>query len=453
MGRIIGSRGLAVTLACAWLLGCEEQCPKVSVCDLREHGCQRTTMKAVACLRGGSGDEDLPPVSVISEQDLIERVSSYDDEDPQARAEALARYALWNRGLALFQLGPAEYDVADVIADSAAETAAAYFPEDGDIVIIDRGEPLADEGAIEVFAHEIVHALQDRELDLTSYGQDATTSFDSDLAIEALIEGEAVHYQILAAVELAGRTPGELDWEGLYGDFRTDTLLDAEADEAPVALAGIRFPYAFGGAFVTQRWLARGRVGIDALFEDPPRTTSEVMFGSSAQLLEDARDALHDRAVPELPAAFVEQEATALGSWIARIYAARAGVAESLRLEPARELGADAFSVHYDEASDSVLAAWRARMLDGAQAASWPDPGDAALVVQLDDSRREATQLAAEGELPADAEQLAWRAPTEPEPDPGEAAAAASVEVALAGVARERFRACAVRRAPLWWRP
>jgi hypothetical protein len=441
---------LPVAIVCAVLGGCEETCPKVAVCDIRERDCQRGTMKAVACLRGGSAD-DLPPVSVISEQELIERVRAYGDDDPEARDESEARYALWTRALSLFALAPDGYDVDDAVADSAAETAAAYFPHEGDIVIVDRGESLADGGVIEVFAHEIVHALQDRELDLLEYGQTDDVTFDSNLALDALIEGEAVHYQILAAVQLANRSPDDLDWEGLYRSFRSDVLIDADADEAPVALAGMRFPYAFGGGFVSQHWLARGRSGIDALFEHPPRTTSEVMFGRSARLLGDARDTLASRSVPELEAAFEEQTSTALGAWIARMYAARAGLRVNDLIEPAEQLGADSFSVHYDPGADTVLAAWRARMLDGASPETWPEPARDTIVEEVDHQRGEATQLASEGRTPVGGlAMLTWRAPTEPEEDDEEEAEAAAGPIAAPFSAA--VVACPGGRVRLRWR-
>ena len=421
------------------------------MCDLLERGCQRSTMKAVACLRGGDGDH-LPEVSVVSEQEFIERVSSYAGDDPDERAQAEADYALWNRGLALFELAPADYDVDDLIADGAAETAAAYFPDQGDIVILDRGEPLRDAGAVEVFAHEVVHALQDQELDLATFGDSDDASFDSDLALDAIIEGEAVHYQILAAVDLAGRSVDDLDWDLLYDTFRAESLLEAEEDEAPVALADLRFPYAFGGALVTDRWRARRRAGIDALFEDPPRTTSEVMFERDALQLEDARAALALHAVPELPAPFEEQTATALGAWIARMYAVRANAGANGRVDAAQRLAADVFSVHHDAQSDTVLAAWRARMVEGTTAETWPQPNDPAVVVQRDEARREAILLAADAALPAGSEELAWRAPTDPEPSDDEAAAAAAGVMPSGTPRRAPFRACAVHPVPLMWR-
>jgi hypothetical protein len=425
------------------LTACDEDCPRVRRCDIRERGCQREVMGAVACMRGGSTG-DLPRVSVISEARFLERIRSYGSDDPEALAEAEAGYTRWNRAFALFDLAPAGYAAEDAIADTAGQTAAAYFPGERDIVIIDRGESLADDGAVEIFAHEVVHALQDRELDLWAYQSQWATSFDASLALDAVIEGEAVHYQILAALQLEGRSTGELQWDRLYGAWRADTLREAETDEAPIAFADIRFPYAFGGDLVSGRWLARGRAGIDALFDDPPRTTSEVLFGSDAGALAGARDTLRERSVPVLPAPYVDRGATALGAWIARMYAVRAGVPRELRDEAARELAADAFSVHHDEASDTLIAAWRVRMLEGSSALYWPGaPGPT--VHRMDDLvAGEAALIAAEAVLPEDAGLLAWRAPSRPDESDQQMSAAVVRWHSLR--ARIAHRACAARR-------
>jgi hypothetical protein len=133
------------------------------------------------------------------------------------------------------------------------------------------------------------------------------------------------------------------------------------------------------------------------------------------------------------------------------MYAGRAGLAESRRVEAARQLGADAFSVHHDTESDTVLAAWRARMLEGAVAEAWPEPLGPAVEVLRDEALRETSLLAAEQTLPAAAGELAWRAPTEPDANDGDEAAAA---VGLAKLRRSLspHRACPVRPAALVYR-
>ena len=436
---------MAALIAVLFGAGCDG-CPKVSRCDVRKRDCQHEVMEAVACLRGGGSDE-LPKVSVISEEEFIEILAAFVAEDPEAQAEAEAAYRLWNRGLSLFALAPADYEVADALADSAGETAAAYLHDTREIVIIDRGGSLDTNGAVELFAHEIVHALQDQELDLDVYSERFATDFDSSLALDAIVEGEAVHYQILAAIELAGRGPNELDWEGFYTDWRSETLRDAETDEAPVALADMRFPYAFGGGFVGQHWLARGRAGIDALFEDPPRTTSEVMFGTSRAELEAEQALLHEHAVPALPEAFVEHTETALGAWIARMYAARANLDVGARLDTSRALAADAFSVHHDEQSDLLVAAWRTRFLEDSLSRTWPGIDGMRYLARTEDASREFILMAGDPQLPADADALAWRAPAEEEPAEDEASALASAWRAARALGRAR--ACPAGR-PAW---
>jgi hypothetical protein len=428
------------------LAACDSDCPRAERCDIRDRDCQRAIMSAVVCLRGGD-DERLPKVSVISEDEFVERVAAYRSDDPDAHAEREASYALWSRALALFDLARTDYDMDDALADSASMTAAAYFPDDGEIVIVARGGSLASDAVIGVFAHEVVHALQDRDLDLISYQRRWRTSYDAALALDAIIEGEAVHYQILATAQLTGRELDDLRWEHLYRQWRAAALVEAEQDDAPVTLAYMRFPYAFGGGFVTQHWLARGRAGIDSLFENPPRTTSEVLFGTGASTLETERAALYARAVPELPEPFADQGATALGAWIARIYAARADVPVGLRLDPARGLGADLFSVHHDAARDEVVAAWRARMIEGAAPQHWPGLAHATRSRFIDLLQREASLLAAETELPGEPDRLAWRAPAYGGEDSDPAAAAVG---SWFEHGRGFHRACAVARAATW---
>jgi hypothetical protein len=418
----------------------DEDCLRLTRCNVRERDCQRSVMKAVACMRGG-GDGELPAVRVLSEAEFIERGSSDASDDEASRAEREARYALWTRGLSLFDLAPDAYAIDDAIAESAAVTGAAYFHETREIVIIDRGTPLSDVGAVEMLAHEVVHALQDQELDLTAYEERWATSFDASLALHAVIEGEAVHYQLLAAVELAERDPSELDWEHLYTDWRSETLLEAEADAAPVALAHMRFPYAFGGGFVTQHWLARGRGGIDALLDDPPRTSSQVMFGSDPSVLAAERETLSQHAVPALAEQFTQTTATELGAWIMRMFAARTIPEVGPRLRPARELAADVFSVQHDPSSDALVAAWRSRTIE-ASALSLPALERDGVIRQLDMTHREVYAIAGDPELPQDAAMFAWRA-AESDAEPEMQTASAAWQL-IPGPSH--YRACAQRR-------
>jgi hypothetical protein len=303
-------------------------------------------MMAVACMRGG--DAKLPAVFVVDRAELAAKLAEQDDAESDEAAAAA--YALWTRGLALFGLAPADYDRERARADVLAQTAAVYLPESKEVWVVHEAQASEAEG-VEVLAHELVHVLQDRELDLSSYEDSEGGGFDAALARRALIEGEALHYQVLAAVALAGRSSGDLDWMRFYDGFRGRELLDAEKDEAPVTMARARFPYAFGGGFVSQHWLASGRAGIDALFDDPPASSREIMFGPTAydMALEVARDQLVARGVPQLPPSYETQHGDELGAWVTRAFAGRTALETFRRLDAPRVLAADLFSVHHDQ--------------------------------------------------------------------------------------------------------
>ncbi len=393
------------TLLAAVLSACSNgaNCPTLSACDIREQACQRAVMAAVSCMRGGQAK--LPPVKVVSEDALLAKLQANNAFDEDTRAA----YARWSRGLALFRLAPPDYQIDQSLADSVADIAAVYLNQEKRILVVDHGERLDDETAVETLAHEIVHALQDADYGLERFQQKWGTSYDASLAVDSVIEGEAVLYQALVDIQLAGLSPDDVDWEAYFAQWRSDTLDEAEKDAAPVARGDERFPYAFGGGFVTQYWLARGRAGVDALFDKPPLTTREIMFGPAPDAAKK-HAALHERAEPSLPGGFEDVAATALGAWIGRIYAARMNVSVGARLGTASALAADVFSVQVDPSSDTVVAAWRASIVDGISPAVWPGRDRDAIEAAFDPGLGEAYLVASEAALPVPLGELAWRA-------------------------------------------
>lgn len=212
--------GAAFALAAvglAGLHGCaaEQESP---ICDIRRSQCQKQVLGMVMALRGGS--TSAPKVTVIREDELLARMEVRGEElsEEQAAARKLA-YARWNRGLALFRLAPADYDIEQADADWAAEVGAVYFAETKEIVIVDRGEPLDDAGAVGLLAHEFVHALQDAEHDFASFGDEYPHTFDSSLALSGIIEGEAVMYQLLLLAQLRGLDTQKLNWERYFQEY------------------------------------------------------------------------------------------------------------------------------------------------------------------------------------------------------------------------------------------
>jgi hypothetical protein len=222
-------------------------------------------------------------------------------------------------------------------------------------------------------------------------------------------------------------------------------LRDAEDSDTPVAQASMHFSYAFGASFVVQHWLDGGCARIQRLFEAPPRTTREVLFGASEVDLDAEAEALSERAVPALDAPFESADATSLGAWITRVFAGKQRLSVSRRLDAARALTADEFSVHYNPEADQVVAAWRVRAESTAATSSWPGLKSQLFHSVRDSDQPEVAMLGAE-DAALDLASLAWQAPAPSEDE-------AEGEAASLGVARPwklpdmgRMLACHRRR-------
>lgn len=416
-------------LACTALLGCEEtvtQAPNpcdAMTCDVLEKDCQKEVMRILRCLRGGD-EEVMPDVRVISEDEYVDIVRG----DEPTEEERLG-YERFSRGMALLDLAPEMEDADQTIEEYAAEIAAAYITEEKSVLLIDRGEPLDSEGAVATFAHEMVHALQDEEIGLEEFYNDARPSLDGTLATRALIEGEATHYDLLVYAALQGVHPALIDLGGYYTDYQLDMLLNGYMDEAPLALSFVRFPYAFGGDYVSDAWTVSGQPGIERLFENPPKSTADVI--TFTQLNEDSEEDV---------AAFREESKLALlegwelvaydelGSFVIDNFLHRMKASDDVALDVnALRVWADGVTVLYNEEADQIAVSWRMHfeeegVLDAdvigelrdaldAPDEDAPEAGDDVKArVYADD--RDAYIFVSDGPLPAEwlGEDVAWEA-------------------------------------------
>lgn len=416
--------------ACGTLAGCAEEVVTppnpcgAKTCDILEPDCQEEVLKVLRCFRGG--DEDvMPDVEVISEDEYIELVKG---EEPTEEMEQA--YERFSRAMRLFKLAPEMRDQDATVEEYASEIAAAYLADTQSVVIIDRGDPLDSQSAVATLAHELVHALQDREIGFEDfYESSVRPSLDGTLAARALIEGEATHYDLLVFAALGGAGPQAINWGGYYTSYQVEMLLNGYKDEAPLALSFIRFPYAFGGDFVTDTWFWHGQRGIEALFEDPPRSTADVI---TLSILDE--DGQADVAEFREHSKLVELDGyelvayDELGSFVIDGFLHRMKVSDDVALDVrALFVRADGLTVLYDEAADQVAVAWRIhfeedRVLDsavisalreavGAPDEDEPEPGDDVQArVYADES--DVYIIASDGPLPAAwlGEDVMWEA-------------------------------------------
>lgn len=358
----------------------------------------------LTCIRPSTGNR--PAVELVSETEFTERVRS--DANEGVDESDLAREIEWNRGLALFGLAPEQYDRDEQLRAHTADVTAAYFRKGRRVLVIDRGEPTDDRNAVTTLVHEFVHALQDSELDLDRYTRHWGKTYDSALAITGLTEGEAVHYMLLASIDERGLGVDDVDWKRFYDDWRVEELQKADVDPAPVDNARMRFPYAFGGGFMTQHWLIGGRQAIERLFEKPPRSTHEILFGPTeddlAPFVRDARG----RGLPALGPAFELQDFATLGSWLARIYARRIPLPAMMQWQLSQALAGDVFTVQRNTDNGQTVATWHLAAVPGLDLKLW-SPGNLTFVSTWNiDQAREWYAVATRPGIPAAPETLEW---------------------------------------------
>jgi hypothetical protein len=237
----------------------------------------------MACLRGDDARAvAIPPVQLLDEAGAIALVASTvagleeapDDEGFFGQVRGLELLGLLDAGLI-----DSETDLVDVGIESIL---AFYLVPTKEIVIIDRGEPLNNVDAVGVLGHEFVHALQDGEHDLLSFGDELNITSDASLAVSSVVEGEATLYQLLMMSAYAGVAPHRINYDALF-DFVIDNADEsAVVAGSPLVTASSIFPYTYGAQYMSESWRRGGDAALDALYSNPPTSTHEIMFGVNA---------------------------------------------------------------------------------------------------------------------------------------------------------------------------
>jgi hypothetical protein len=227
----------------------------------------------LAALKGMAAPGAPPQVIMRSREEtrrFIEQELDRRYAGPRVEAE--------RKGMAAWGLIPADYDLRRLFLDLLEEQVAAYYDPRARVMAIGSWlRPEQQEGAL---LHEMVHALQDREVPLATYLAVEPGKGDQLLARQALIEGEAVALSLDLLLRAQGLDFGSIPVPDL-GSVRARI---AAASAGPTINAAPRFlrdllifPYVDGLHFVhqvrrRQPWSAMG-----ALYRDPPRSTSQIL--------------------------------------------------------------------------------------------------------------------------------------------------------------------------------
>jgi len=205
-----------------------------------------------------------------------------------ARDTTPAELELEAREGELAGLYPPNTDLArDNLTMLKSQLAGFYDPRRKDMVIIERpvsANPAVNPRLIEyalklrtagVLSHELTHALQDQHFDIQAEQKAALGNADRELALHALIEGDATLSGFCSVV-------------GRADDSTIGYFLDNSADASVIFLGSAKglgvqmrklliFPYLDGARFVAQAYHRGGWAAVDAIYRNPPRSSRQIL--------------------------------------------------------------------------------------------------------------------------------------------------------------------------------
>ncbi len=353
--RVFAPLGLLV----AFTSGCAEDvrdpCSH-SLCSIDSEACVQQVAETVACQLDLS-EATIPEVRMLTAAQVV---AEFDTQPPTA--EQIANITHYYRGEGLFGLMPSDYEYESPSANYVDWAIAFYSSDTKDVVIITDNVGEDIERAYIVLAHEMVHVHQDAHRDLEAMFDTHSTTFDRALGLRAAIEGEAELYESLAAVELLGYTPEDVDWFGYFEDYQSFAFEQAANSEEPSLDALAYFPYAFGGEMVHRAWTSDGHPGIDGLMAMPPDSVQQVMAGYDAwpEAGRNRDDRLDPHAAPIVPERYRYLGGGHQSIWLLNAMLQRtAGYAGQWAGSELRQISADYLSIFRDEESGELVGLWR----------------------------------------------------------------------------------------------
>ena len=418
---------LALAL-CAATACAGDDCPTLRECDIRERSCQSRTARVAACLRGG--DPAAPAVDVVDKDAFVEEQVQSAREAGESPEERDVR-----RGLALLALMPWTDDTGELTREHWTNVAAFYAPDTGGITILDDGSALDDPGAVILLLHEMIHALQGPELDAAYYEQHAGT-FDKELALSALIEGEATLYMDLGKLQGYDVDVEDVDWGSVFETFKRGAWKRERSTDANFTSASSNFSYAFGGAYLNQAYREGGNGAVRAAFALPASSSREIMAGYAVARGVPFRAEPNEVGLPVVPENFERIATFHLGTWLAEVFIdAWSGPDRAFDDYVDSGFSGDVLNIFRGPASDDVTSVWRLRFEQPTQAEAFVsrllarqwlkafvEDRDVIVVASTDDR---VTETLIEG--------LTWsRAPERDELPPAMTAARGAVRIACA---------------------
>ena len=157
-----------------------------------------------------------------------------------------------------------ETDAVDAAEGLYGGSVGGYYEPEADEIVLVSDSPETPEVNEAILGHELVHALQDQHFDLGSYDRE---TIDRDNAVNGLVEGDATR------VETRYANRCETEWTCLQPA--------GGAEQPPDPNWGLYLtiyqPYDDGPDYVEYLYERNGWDAVDAAYDDPPASSSEVI--------------------------------------------------------------------------------------------------------------------------------------------------------------------------------
>ena len=225
----------------------------------------------LAAIKGVASPGAPPPILVKSRDETRRFIQQEID-----RHYAPARLEAERKGMVAWGLIPPDYDLRRLFVDLMEEQIAAYYDPVSKVMVV--GDWLPAEHQQAALMHELVHALQDREVPLDTFLGPRTGQGDQLLARQALIEGEAVALMLAMLLKAQGLDFNALPDLSAVRSAVTAGTVGPAINAAPKFLRDLLiFPYVDGLDFVFQWNKRQPWSAMPTLYRDPPRSSAQIL--------------------------------------------------------------------------------------------------------------------------------------------------------------------------------
>lgn len=276
---------------------------------------------------------------------------------------------------------PPDFDLRARMIDFLSEQIGGYYdPEKKELFLVDQSQggaaqiPGAQEAMDEmVMAHELHHALQDQNFDLSRRFELLSSHDDRIQAYKSLVEGEAQLVGMSYLFRKMGRGDVDIAQFNRMQEMAMRFSPDAQKmrEIPPFLLENLMFPYTQGAEFVQAMQRKHGWERIGQAFNDPPSSTEQILH---PEKFFGERDEPMEILLPDFEAALgegvKELYENTLGEFNVSLLLRARGVSKSAAAKAAAGWDGDRFKA-YETKDGRTVVVWLSTWDSEAEAAEF----------------------------------------------------------------------------------